>query len=663
MAKSWLVLDFETASGADLKKTGSYVYADNPTTEVICLAWEHSDGTKGILGPDALAPGGRLLEAAEDLNCFFVAHNALFERAIWREIMVVRFGWPDIPIARWHDTMAVALSKGLPAKLDVLARALHLPVEKDMEGSKLAKAMSKFGRKSGMLDRTPATMKRIMDYCEQDVAVETGAMKFLRNFQGGERAVWELDQKINDRGIRLDTAYIHASQRIVDNSVPEVVQEFWKLTSINPTQTAKFKTWLADNGVDIPDLRKETVARLMGEDMEDDLYDSQLPLPLTLPLVARRALYLRGLAASASIKKLPAMLACQGEDGRARGLLQYHGAGPGRWAGRILQPHNFPRAGLDIGGGSTASPSELVDAIMEGDDGYIRMVFGEPLEAVAAGLRHALVSDRDKTFLIGDFAQIEARIVLALAGQYDAVDKFITGKPYIDMAEAIFKKPITKAQNLFEYTIGKFTILGCGFGMGKHTFHTRYCQDQDMDFAAACIDTYRTEFAPKVPYLWKGLEKASTDTVWTGKPHDYAGITYMIEGPWLTARLPSGRKLWYFEPKRERRAMPWDPLDVRPSWSHMTFKTGRYFRRDTYGGLLTENVVQAIARDLLVHCMFLLERENLPIVLTVHDETVCEAKASDAKVFEQIMVDTPDWAKSYRIPVAVEIAISDRYKK
>lgn len=663
MAKSWLVLDFETASGADLKKTGSYVYAENPTTEIICLAFEDSFGHGGILGPDALAPCGNLLAAALDPECFFVAHNALFERAIWREIMVGRFGWPDIPVSRWHDTMAVALSKGLPAKLDVLARALRLQVGKDMEGSSLAKAMSKFNRKSGALDRSPATIKRVMDYCEQDVAVEIGVMKFVRNFQHTERRVWELDQKINDRGIRLDTDYIRAAQRLVDRAMPDLLRDFREITGLKPTQGEKFKGWLKANGVQIDNLKKETVARLMGEDLEDDPNDDQIALPLALPPIARRALYIRGLAASASIKKLPAMLACQGEDGRARGLLQYHGAGPGRWAGRILQPHNFPRAGLDVGNNETASPSELVAAIMEGDDSYIRMVFGEPIEAVSAGLRHALVADRDKTFLIGDFAQIEARVVLALAGQYDAVQKFITGKPYIDMAEAIFDYKVTKQSHLYEYTIGKFVVLGCGFGMGKHTFFARYCHDKSLEFAETCIDAYRTNFAPKVPFLWKGLEKAATDAVWTGKPQDYAGITYMLEGPWLTARLPSGRKLWYFEPQKERRAMPWDPLDVRPSWSHMTFKAGRYFRRDAYGGLLTENVVQAMARDLLVHCMFRLEREGLPIVLTVHDETVCESTASRAKEFEEIMVDTPDWAKSYRIPVAVEMAVSDRYKK
>lgn len=664
MAKKWVCIDFETASGINLKKCGTYVYAENPTTEITALCCIADYGYGWELDPNKLAPedNPELLAMVNDPKITFVAHKADFERNIWTKIMVERFGWPDIPIERWHCTMAVALMKGLPAKLDVLTRVLGFG-GKDMDGNKVALSLSKFDKKTGMLNRSPELIKRTSAYCMDDVEKEVKVLKRTHNFYGGERKVWEMDQRINDRGIRLDTKYINACMNVVDRAMPPLLKRFDELTSLKPTQGEKFKGWLSANGLQIDNLKKETVARVMGEDLEDDPDDDQIPFDLVLPKVCREALYIRGLAVSASVKKLPAMLACQGSDGRARGLVQYHGAGPGRWAGRILQPHNFPRAGLDIGDNQTASPDELVAAIMEGDDSYLRMVFGEPIEAVSAGLRHALVSDEDKTFLIADFKTIEARVVLAVAGQHDALDSFINGDPYSTMAEKIFKVPVNKKDQPELRQTGKNTILGCGFQMGAKTFQFRYCPNETLEFAQTCIDAYRKDLAPKVPLLWYGLERAATDAVWTGQPQEYNGIIYGMEGDWLTCLLPSGRKLWYFQPQKTTRPMPWDINDVRPGWSHCTYKAGRWIRRDAYGGLLTENVVQGMARDLLVHCMFLCERENIPTVLTVHDENVCESYASRAKLFQELMTDRPDWAKQYRIPVAIDFMQADRYRK
>lgn len=665
MAKKWICLDFETASGVDLKKAGVHVYAEDPTTEITALCLITDFGYGYELDPNKLAPEDNpdLLAMANDPEITFVAHKADFERWIWKRIMVERFGWPDIPIERWHCTMAVALMKGLPAKLDVLTKVLGFG-GKDMEGNKIALGLSKPNKKTGMLEWTPELLKRTSAYCMDDVEKEVKVLRRTHNFYGGERKVWELDQRINDRGIRIDDKYVNACMRVVDRALPPLLSRFAEITDgLKPTQGEKFKGWLAANGLKVDSLNKETVSRIMGEDLEDDPYDDQIPMPLTLPPICREALYIRGLAASASVKKLPAMLACQGSDGRARGLVQYHGAGPGRWAGRILQPHNFPRAGVDIGDNTTASPDELVAAIMEGDDSYLRMVFGEPIEAISAGLRHALVSDEDKTFLIADFKTIEARVVLAVAGQHDALKSFTEGDPYSAMAEKIFKVPVNKKDQPELRQTGKNTILGCGFQMGASKFQMRYCPKETLEFAQGCIDAYRKDLAPKVVELWYGLERAATEAVWSGEPQEYNGIVYMMEGEWLTCLLPSGRKLWYYQPQRTQRPMPWDINDIRPGWSHCTYKAGRWIRRDAYGGLLTENVVQGMARDLLVHCMFLCEKEDIPTVLTVHDENVCESYAERAKLFRELMTDRPDWAVQYKIPVEIDFMQADRYRK
>ncbi len=373
MAKKWICLDFETASGCDLKKAGSYVYAENPTTEITALCFISDFGYGWEVDVTKLRPEDNpdLHGFALDPEVMFVAHNALFERNIWKRIMVERFGWPDIPIERWHDTMAVCLMKGLPAKLDVVTRVLGFG-GKDMEGNKIALGLSKFRKKTGMLEWTPELLKRTSAYCMDDVHKEVMVLRRTHNFYGGERKVWEMDQRINDRGIRLDDKYIHACMGVIERAMPPLLSRFHELTGLKPTQGEKFKGWLGANGLKIDSLNKETVSRIMGEDVDDDPDNDQISMPLTLPPLCREALYIRGLAASASVKKLPAMLACQGSDGRARGLVQYHGAGPGRWAGRILQPHNFPRAGVDVGDNETASPDELVAAIMEGDDSYLR---------------------------------------------------------------------------------------------------------------------------------------------------------------------------------------------------------------------------------------------------------------------------------------------------
>lgn len=675
----WVLIDFETASACELKKAGAYVYAADPTTEITALAAKFADGRDVRVSPAMLADCSELRDAASDPGMVFVAHNAAFERAIWREIMCRVYGYPDIPIERWHDTMAVALQKGLPAKLEKVTVALHIPGGKDMEGNKLALSLSKPNKKTGMLDRSAATMQRVLEYCADDVLKEEKVLRIVKTFQGDERRVWQLDQKINDRGIRIDRAYVRAGMKLIAETMPDTIEHFRQMTKgvlfpdgIAPTQGEKFKEWLRWEGLKIDDLKKETIKRLMGDAEEEDddepegvagRDDEDDGERLALPESCRRALTLRGYATSASVKKLPAMLACCGADGRARGLLQYHGAGPGRWAGRILQPHNFPRAGVDVGDNKTASPAELVAAIMAQDASYLRMVFDEPVAAISAGLRHALVADQNRTFLVGDFAQIEARVVLAIAGQHDALKLFTQGDPYCTMAEKIFHHPVTKKEHPEKRQTGKNTILASGFGMGPDTFQARYAPKESRDFAVACIQAYRKDMAPKVPELWYALERASTKAVWDNTACETHGILYQMEGPWLTCRLPSGRKLFYFEPQRERTQAPWDPHEWRQSWSSMTFKMGRWKRRQMYGGLLTENIVQGAARDLLVYAMFNCEAAGIPIVLTVHDEIVGESQASRLHEFRDLMTERPQWAIDYGIPVAVEEMATDRYRK
>ena len=663
MALRWVVLDFETASAVDLKKAGAWRYAEDPTTEILCANWETDNGTKNHWRPSR--PRDALRALAEDPDVTFIAHGAGFEKAIWRRILVPDFGFPGIPNTRWHDTMAVAAMRVLPQELEHGAQVLGLGEQKDMEGSRLTRSLSK-PRKDGSYDRSDATLSRVESYCAQDVLTEVAMHKRLGWLPPGERSVWLLDQRINERGVRLDLDFIRAAQKIVDEASAPLLKEFREITGVNVTQGEKYKAWLGANGVEVGSLDKEHVAALLGGDIDGTEVDED-PGAYTPDLDdrVRRSLSIRQLIGSASVKKLARMETCVCADGRARGLLQYHGAGPGRWAGRLLQPQNFPRGTLKEDG--EATPVEaVVEAIMSGDHEYVDLMLGPPVEAVVSSLRHSIISGPDRSLVVGDFATIELRVDLALAGQTDKIELLAAGlDPYCDMATQIYKRVIDKKKDPAERQTGKNSVLGLGFQMGAPKFKLRYAKDQTDEFCQEVGRVFRKEWAPLSPKNWYDLDAAAIDAVHRKRPCEAHGVLYQLEDGWLTARLPSGRKLWYFNPRPIRKAMPWDPTDIRLAFTYQAMKTGQWKTIDAFGGLLTENVVQALARDLMVGAMFKCEKNGLPVVLTVHDEIVTEPLVVDAdhKALEQIMQDRPDWAKAMNIPVKAECWTGERYRK
>lgn len=662
------VIDFETSSACDLRAAGAWRYSEDPTTEIICLAFAE-DQTQ----PFVWVPGDDtfvLQTLVEDDSVTFIAHNVGFEKAIWRNIMMPVFDFPDIPDHRWHDTMAVAAMKVIPQQLERAASALSLPLQKDMDGSRLTRSLSKPNKKTGAYDRSPETLARVYAYCQQDVRAEFALHERLGWQQKGERRVWLLDQTINQRGVQLDLEYIAAARKIVAEASAPLAEEFRGLTGgVEFTQRDKFLGWLHGRGVPLENLQKATVTEALGLDEEDDDGDlierDEDAHGWGMPEDARRALYIRHLIGSASVKKLGRMEACAASDGRAHGLLQYHGAGPGRWAGRIIQPQNFPRGTIEIGD----KPPEidwLVGAILTGDYQYVETVVGPAVETVVSGLRHALIAAPGCQLVAGDFAQVEARVLLALAGQHDKTALLAAKEdPYCDMASTIYRRPITKADKP-ERQVGKNSVLGLGFQMGAAKFRDKYGQGQDEAFFKEVVRVYREDWAPLVPDVWYGLERAACRAVWDKRPVEAYGVLYSHEGEWLTARLPSGRKLYYYKPEACRKAMPWDPNDVRPAWTYWAQKMGRWKKIDAYGGLMTENVVQGLARDLLVSAMFKAEDEGFPIVLTVHDELVAEplqSRADAAIAIQQLMEDIPDWARAMQVPIASEVWAGDRYRK
>lgn len=663
-----LVLDFETASACDLKQCGAWRYSEDITTEVISLSWS-VDNLVHTWNPSSEL-FNHVRGWAKNPEVIFVAHNAGFEKAIWRNIMVAQYGWPDVPNERWEDTAAVCAMKAIPINLDKAAVALRLPIQKDKEGSKITRSLSKPDKK-GFYKRDGVTLERVYAYNRQDVHATHELLERVGELPEGERKVWLLDQKINERGVPLDLEFVDAAKQIVDDASIPLVEEFTAITGgLKPTQTAKLKAWIETQGIKVDSLNKACIQKLLGEESEEE--DDELSDGLVicdLPDLVRRALVIRSIVGSASVKKLGRMQKCVGMDGRARGLLQYHGASPGRWAGRLLQPQNFPRGNLRYGQGEKFEPSTIVSTIMSRDVTLVETVLGEPINAVVSSLRHAIKAPLGSVLLSGDFMTIEARVVLALAGQHDKTHLLASGQDiYCDMAQAIYKRHITK-KDQEERQLGKNSVLGLGFQMGWKKFKARYAEKESDEFCQNIVETYRKEWAPRVTKVWYGLEEAALQTVHRGRPHEAYGVEYRLEDGWLTARLPSGRKLWYFNPRPAKKAMPWDERDIRLSWTYQQTKTGQLKTIDAFGGLLTENVVQGLARDLMVNAMFKLEQHGFPIILTVHDEIVCEVSRTadfnefDEKRFAEIMQERPHWAEELQIPVAVETWRGSRYKK
>jgi DNA polymerase bacteriophage-type len=674
-----ITFDFETRSACDLKKAGAWEYSAHPSTEVLCLWFCTRQGRTHCWLPGDPEP--EWLRPQIAAGAVFEAHNVLFEKGVWRHIMVPKYGFPPIPFEQWHDTMAACGRRALPLDLNDASRLLALPTVKDAEGHKAMLAICKPHKTRGF-NNDQALRERVIAYGEKDVLAQAALGKRLGPLEPREREFWLLNQTMNERGMAIDLAFAADCQAVYDAAVAPLAVAFEEKVGIKPRSpkvlaAINAKLQAAGSAARFENMQKETVAEALEDwDLPDDV---------------REIVEMRSALTSASVAKLAAMRNCTGADGRARGLLQYHAATTGRDGGRLLQPTNFPRGTVEMGkdaDGKKIVPMEfLVPTIQARDVDLIGMVLADneknvseplrhlvaPVSAVTSALRHCLVAAPGHVLNAGDYSTIEARVVLAIAGQHDRLKLMAEGgDPYCDLASIVLGRPITKAENPRErQDIGKPTVLGCGFQMGAPKFHAKYMKKAPFEEAQKCVDVYRKEWAPEVPKLWYGLQEAAVKCVWDRRPQEFRGIVYQIEDQWLTCRLHSGRKLYYFDPRKEQKEMPWstpDDPDIRASWTYIAKKTGRLVRVSAYGGLLTENVVQATARDIMFDRAVILEQEGFGLVLNVYDENVAEVpeSRSNPKLMEQIMISAGTdiaWVRELGIPVGAEAWAGKRYKK
>lgn len=664
----YVVSDFETASRADLQKIGAWKYAADMSTFVLCLALkvvtDNRPAASRVLTEKQLnALDRELLELCNDPAVIFVAHNAGFEQAMWKFHMVP-MGYPELPPERWHDTMAVAGMKALPLGLDALVTALDLPVKKDMDGHRHMLIMCKPDKHGGWSQHNDYNIKRLCDYCVGDVDAQYGVYVSTKGLGPSERHTWILDQRVNQRGIKIDTEFVHACIDVLEQVKVPMTERFRELTGLKPTQREKILNWVNDQGVPLGDMKKQTLDAILDPDDEFGIEDFSEPLPYHV----HEVLTLRRSLASSSVAKLERMLQCAGIDGRVRYATQYHGARTGRDAGRLIQVQNYPRG--EIGDRQGLTADILADAILTRNVAHIQELWGSDIfSAIISSLRSCIVPEKGKVLVAGDFASVEARNLLSMAGQHDRVEQMHAGLDvYSEMASMVFKRPINRKlpEHKKEGQIGKNCVLGNGYGLGPVGFRARFCPKESIDLAMLAVNTYRTEFAPAVPKFWYGLFEASVQAVWCAqaKTYSFLGIEFRKEeNDFLSMRLPSGRKLWYHRPRKATTFTPQG--DERPSWTFMSYQGKKFRRHMAWHGMITADCIQGSARDLMVGAMKRAEAAGLTTIFKVHDELVFEEfdRPDIVQTVQQIMEDVEPWAIERRFRVKAEVEKMGRYRK
>lgn len=689
--------DFETRSPVDLKAAGIDVYAKDPLTDALCLAFAFGDEEPAIwTAEDTSAP---LVPVADHIakGGEFVAHNAPFEFNIWNHVL--RRKYPRLPvleIKQMRCTMAEALAMSLPAGLDDLAAALGVDMKKDAEGGRIMRFLCAPIAKTPFdhpVFATPETHRTHFDklyvYCKQDVRVERAAEKRMLRLSAKERELWNLDQIINMRGVAFDRPLAERFIRLAEIEKQKADAKIISLTgkAVNGVNdVAGMVLWLQMHGAQIDGLGKQKVADCLKADLEAMLEDEERDG--RLPDFVRDVLLIRQAAAKSSISKFRAMLACASpDDGRMRHLFQYHGAGPGRWTGRRVQLQNLPRPSKDMEEFDTVNEMLTGLSKITQDEAalqYIETFYGPPLERISDSIRCVLQAKPGCMLIAPDFSNVEGRGVAWLSGEDWKIKAFIaqdngTGPGIYELsystAHGVPVKEVTKSLR----QIGKVQELALGYqgGVGAFQNMAKVYGVKLPDAEAERIKTLWRDAHPATVQAWKDLEDAAFAAVSEPGTIHYATpkrIAFTVAGSFLWLRLPSGRKLCYPFPKIRMVDMPWKDEEtgepakkLAVTYMGIDSKTKKWSIQKAYGGFWMQNVIEGVCRDLLVNAMFAAELADFDIIMHVHDEIVTEVPEEDAvqrtEELANLVVQLPPWAEGFPLAVSVDGWPTRRYHK
>lgn len=651
-----LSFDYETRSACDLPARGAYNYARHPTTTILMAAWafEGEEPVSWLPGEPCPPRVRQHIESGGTLR----AWNVMFEFDIWNQIAVKRHGWPELKIEQVECVMAEAYAQGFPGKLEKSAIALGLEQRKDAKGGRVMKQISQ--PKKILPDGTivwwdnAEKFEIVRLYNLQDVRTEMAAGLRLRRLSDDEVQLWIEDARINARGVCIDTAAIAAASTLVDAEKIRLDEEMRAITGnvvAGCTDVKQLTAWLRYREVpDVKGVAQAAIVEMLSRD--------------NLPADCRRALTLRQEAAKSSTAKLPSMAARAGDDGRMRGLFQYHGAATGRWAARGPQLQNVPRPAL------LHTQEDVEDAIASfSKPDWLRLCYGDPMTVVSDCLRGLLIAAPGNQLVACDYSNIEGRVLPWLAGEgwkLDAFREFDAGTgPDLYLVAVSRGRGITIAESKPFRQEGKVEELAFQFGGGKGAM-TTWCEKFGMKMTDGEKEQRKTRWRnahPAITKFWRKLEDAAIAALQTPGVHRAGRIAYVKKGSFLWCQLPSGRVLCYPYPELHDKETPWG--EMRPSLTYMYENINKqWVRGSTYGGSLAENVTQAVARDILVEGLRIVEAAGYPVVMHVHDELVAEVSLSSGKSVDEmstLLSNAPHWATG--LPVAATGWQGQRYRK
>lgn len=658
-------LDYETRDRQKLEHVGAINYAK--TADIFCLAYKINHGQVKLWIPERGPMPGDLWEAFQYGT--LVAHNAAFERAITRWCLTrydtltrkQRIYLKSLPASRWRCTAAKAAASSLPRSLEAGAKILGLPTQKDMVGNKLIKKYSRPRKPTKNNPRhwwnDPSDLKKIYQYCRTDVQVEYELDQELPDLSAYEQKVWELDQDINDRGVLIDIPTVKLILSMIDEEMHNVnanVRALSKGTIETAGQRAKVLEWINKRGADMKDLKAPTI--------REKLLDDEIPDNVREMLVYRQA------GSKTSTGKYVSMLRAVGHDNRARELLLYNGAIPtARWAGKRIQPHNFPRPTI-----KGFNSDEAINLIKVGGLKAIRAKYGKAhvMDVLVSAVRGMLIASPGCELFCADFSAVEARLAFWVADHHEGVQAFKNGeKLYEPMAAEIFDIELDwllteEGKNSLERFVGKETILGAQYGMGWLKFiiqcFTKSGRKLSPEIAKKAIYTYR-RVHHQIPTLWSNLEEAAINAILNpGERFPTNKVVFYVHGDWLNIKLPSGRRLRYYKPcikqkQLRNRMVP----EIRYYGQNKNF----WGELAIWGGVFCNHIVQGIARDLMVHGIFNIVEAGYKFMLSVHDEGLSEKAKGKGSVKEYVhlMTKLPAWADG--APITAEGWAGPRYRK
>ncbi|MEG1543818.1 MAG: DNA polymerase [Tannerellaceae bacterium] len=649
---SVLSIDIETYSPVNLPDTGVYPYCEHLGFEILLFAYAFDDEPTQVVD---LASGEKLPERVREALINPSVTKRAFNASFERNCLSAELLCGSDP-AQWECTMIKAATIGLPLNLAGVGTVLKLKDQKMDEGKALINYFSKpckptarnGGRTRNLPRHDPEKWELFKSYCIRDVDVERSIAKKLARFETteAERKLYILDQLINDRGVELDMELVHNAIKMDAEYKERLADEANTLTGLdNPNSVSQLKAWIEETtGEKIEKLNKESLKELLTTVGDKEVL---------------RMLKIRQEMAKTSCTKYNKMAEAVCSDGRVKGLLQFYGANrTGRWAGRLVQVQNLPQNHLD-------DLDEARNLVKDGDMEEMEMFYDNIPDTLSQLIRTAFVAKKGHTFFVADFSAIEARVIAWLAGEQWRLDVFAThGKIYEASAAQMFHVPIEsikKGSPLRQK--GKVAELALGYqgGPGALTAMGALKMGIPEDELQVIVDAWR-KASPAIVQLWYDIQDAVMKVIKKGEPViiRQGGLRFEIIKDILFITLPSGRKLAYMCPRIGTNRFGGSSITY---WG-MDQTTKQWKQLETYGGKLTENIIQAIARDCLAVSMLRLEEAGYRIVMHVHDEVILEMPVDGKYSLEEaceIMGQPIEWAKG--LPLRADGYVTPYYKK